>query len=165
MANTQSQVYWSDSVQRYQPYVLQLGYQITAAKTVTQMEKTSSLSTFDAFASQAVIDGYLGTTNEFLLNQFDATSMGVDAFGGLVNMSGQAATLLAAEAVVYSGASGQTVVPAAGIAVAAFPLSASTLAPGAAVGANGNIGFRFVLTGLDALTSGLILVRLSLRVK
>ncbi len=165
MANTQSQVYYSDSVQRYAPYILDLTYEITGAKAVSQQNKTSSLSTFDALASQAVIDSYLGTTSEFLLAQYDATSMGVDAFGLLVNYGKQCDGLLWAEATVYSGASGQTVVPAAGIYPSAFPLSASTLAPGMAVGSQGNIGVRFVLTGVDAITAGLIHVRIGLRNK
>ncbi len=67
---------------------LLLKWQVTAAKTVSPLpiSNNSVLTTFDALASQAVIDNWLGSTNEFLLAQFDSTSMGTDAFGGLINI-------------------------------------------------------------------------------
>lgn len=155
--------YWSDAVQRGQAYALDLFFKITAAKTVTSLNANSVLTAFDAIASQAVINDFLGTTDEFLVAAFDATAMGTDAFACIVGMGGQASALLAATAVTYSGTDGLTAVPA-GLNVSAA-LTASSHTGQCALGANGDMAARFVLTGVDALTSGLIKVTFYYRSK
>jgi hypothetical protein len=153
--------YWQEKLGKTQPRILRLGFQITAAKTVSPLvQGVPALTTFDAFASQAVIDGFLGTTNEFLLAAFDATSMGNDTFGGLINMggaNGQVYKLLAFDAKCYSGTGGSTLVERHVQSSAA--LTASTLASEAAVGASGNLGFKVDFGNtpdFDGLTSGMI---------
>lgn len=155
-----SLMYWNDQMLKAAPRTLKLVYDITgaAASTITPAS-TVSLTTYAAFASQAVIDDFLGTTNEFLLAAFDATSMGADAFGGLVNMNGQVQTLISMTAKCYSGTGGATLVERSVLASSA--LTASTLATEAAKGADGNLGFKVDFGNtpdFDALTSGLIVI-------
>lgn len=156
--------YWNEKHAKTQPGVLDFTYQITAAKTVSPVPQgADSFSFFDAI-TQAQIDAYLGTPNDFLAAQFDATAMGTDAFGGIVRMSGspsilaQGFQLLKMEALLFSGAGLATVAQAA--ALGSVGIAASTLGTACALSTSGNIGFKFVTTGLDALTAGIIVVRL-----
>lgn len=154
--------YWNEKLQRTVPQTLLLQWQITAAKTVSPLfQGLDTLNLFDAVASQAVIDSFLGTTNEFTAAQFDATSMGADAYGVIINMRGQAAAVGALEIVCYSGTGGSTAVTRA---VVASTLTASTLETAAAIGANGNLAFKVDFGNtpdFDALTSGLIVASLT----
>lgn len=163
MAQAGSRIYWSDAAQRGEALQLDLLYKITGAKTVSDLNSNVAMTAFDAVASQAVINDFLGTTDEFLVAAFDATAMGTDAFAVIVNMAGQSASLLSAEAVTYSGANGLTVLPA-GI-VSSASMTASSHTSECALGAFGNMAARFVLTGVDALTSGLIKVTLVYKIK
>jgi spore coat protein U-like protein len=95
--------------------------------------------------------------------------MGTDAFGGIINMgteaaagvstltaqAGQAAALAEVTVTSYTGAG---VISAQSLSFGPTGLAASTLSTASALGANGNIAFRAVLTGVDALTSGFIKV-------
>lgn len=155
MSNTTSLMYWNDRLQSGQPRILRLMFNITAAKTVTDVYRTPTLTTFDAIASQAVINTHLGTTNEFLLAAFDATAMGVDTFGGIVDMGGQCAEVYSMVARCYSASN--TIVTRQCEDVAT--LTASTLATEVARGANGNIAFKVDFGNtpdFDALTAGTI---------
>lgn len=161
-----SNMYWGDKAQRGQALQLDLLYQITAAKTVKALNANVSLTTFDAISSQSVINDFLGTTDEFLVAAFDATAMGADMFGGIVDMGGQVSELLSLEAVCYSGSDGLTVVQS-GVNASAS-LTASTLKTEAAKGSAGNLGFKVNFGNtpdFDALTSGLIKITLRYRVK
>ena len=113
-----------------------------------------SLVAFDAVASQAVIDALLGTTSEFALAAFDATAMGTDSFAVILNLGGQAKKLVGARAAFYTGTDGLTSVRS-GVASAAA-LTASSHTAQCALGASGNLAARVILTGVDALTSGII---------
>lgn len=172
MPNMQPLFYTNEKHAKTQLRELEFIFQITAAKTVVVYPRGADiLPLFDA-TTQAVIDAYLGTTNEFLLAQFDATSMGTDAFGGIINMgtmtspgtysssltaqAGQAAALVSVEVSTQSGTSFGTWFPTA--AFGPTGLASTSLTTGCALGANGNIAFRAILTGVDALTSGLIKV-------
>lgn len=149
--------YYNDQLGKVVPNELVLQFKITGAKASSPIvANTAVLTSYDALASQAVINNFLGTTNEFLLAAFDATAMGTDAFAVIVNMNGQAKKLLSVSARVMSGSNGATVAECADVAEG---LTASTLACEGALGANGNLAGRFVLSGLDALTSGMLEVR------
>ena len=153
-----SLVYYNDQWGKVQPRILRLQYKITAAVTASPIVANSaSLLTFSAIASQAVIDDFLGTTSEFNYLAFDSTSMGADAMGAIVQMNGQAKTVVAAVARCYSGTGGSTLVTRAVQASAA--LTNTTLATEVACGANGNIAFKVDwgnTPDFDALTSGTI---------
>ncbi len=148
-------LYWSEKLQRAESRQTDLVFKITGAKASTELQAMPVLKAYDAIASQAVIDAHLGTTNEFLLAAFDATSMGTDAFAGILNMGGQAKEVKSFKVELFDSADAQAVCKAKAVSTA---LTASTLATEVACGASGNIAFKAVLTGLDALTSGLIKV-------
>lgn len=158
MADT-SLFYWQEKLGKTQGRVLSIAFQITAAKTVSQVPIGQPvLSTFDALASQSVIDNFLGTSSEFTLAQFDATSMGADAFGCLVDMKGQVKSAICLEAKCYSGTGGSTLVTRASLASG---LTASTLETALGVGSSGNLGVKVDYGNtpdFDGLTSGIILL-------
>ena len=160
---TTSLTYWSDRLGKTLPRTLRLEFSITGAGTSALITSGAPvLTTYAAFASQAVIDNHLETTNEFLLAAFDATAMGADAFGGIINMEGQVAKVTSMVARCYSGTAGTTLVEHCVQASAA--LSASTLATEVTKGASGNIGFRVAwgnTPDFDALTSGTIVIEIN----
>lgn len=155
MATSPGLFFWQDKIGRNNPHVVQFLFKITAAKTITPVPQgTPVLTAFDAIASQATIDDFLGTTNEFLVAQFDATAMGTDAFAVICNFGKQADELYAVEAYADDLAARVDVsIPSV------TTLTSSSLTSQCAKGADGNIATRLILTGVDAMTSGLISVR------
>jgi hypothetical protein len=156
--------YWNEKHAKTQPNVMDFTYQITAAKTVSPVPQgADSYVSFDAI-TQAQIDAYLGVASDFPATYFDSTSMGTDAFGGMVRMSGspsvlaQGFQLLKMEAKVMSGTGFGTVSERG--ALGSTGMTASTLESACAMSTTGNFGFKLLVSGLDALTSGLIIVRL-----
>lgn len=138
---------------------MRLLWKITAAKTVSPLPISNSAvySTFDAIAAQSTIDNFLGTTSEFTIAQFDATAMGADTFGVLVNMQGQALSIQSMVARCYSNTGGLDLVTRQ--CQASTTLPDSTNATEIAVGADGNIGLIVVFGNtpdFDGLTSGTI---------
>ena len=161
MGSHVSLMYWNEKVQRGESRELDLVFNITGAAASTEVQGMPVLSTYGAIASQSVIDSFLGTTNEFLVAAFDATSMGADAFGGIVNMGGQAKEVLFMSAKCYSGTGGATLVER--LVQDSAALTASTLATEVALGANGNIAFKVDFGNtpdFDALTAGTIHVKI-----
>lgn len=148
-----SLVYSNEKHAKTQPRVLRYRYDITGAKTSTaQPVGADAYLTYDAISAQSVIDGYLGTTNEFLVAAFDATAMGGDELGMIVNMKGQAAAVLGATLTLWAEA-GTLGITLNSKYVAT--LTASTVENSCALGANGNIAVKFTgVTGLDAATDG-----------
>lgn len=147
--------YYNDQLGKVVPRCDVFQFNITAAKTVSPaVANSATLTAFDAIASQAVINTFLGTTDEFLVAAFDATAMGTDAFAFILNLNGQARTLCDVKVRTYSGTGGGTVVERCTAPVAT--LTASTLSTQCALGAYGNVAARSVLTGVDVLTSGII---------
>jgi hypothetical protein len=156
--------FWNEKHAKSQPNVLDFTYQITAAKTVSPVPQgADSLTSFDAI-TQATIDNYLGVANDFPATYFDATAMGTDAFAGIIRMSGspsilaQSFQLLKLEARVMSGTGLGTVSDRA--AFGSVGMTASTLETATAQSSTGNLAFKIVVSGLDALTSGMIIARL-----
>ena len=153
-----SLMYWQEKLYKGAPRTMTFEYEITGAKAVSPLiQGIPVLSSFDAI-TQPTIDTFLGTSSEFTTAKFDAVAMGVDAFGIIVDMAGQVQQFLSAYITVYSGANGATVVPE-GIKQAG--LTDSTLATEAALSSLGNLGFRGIVAGLDALGSGLIKIELN----
>lgn len=167
-------IYFNESLYGKEDELI-LKWKVTAAKTVVPLpiNQSAVFTAFDAITPQSTIDNFLGTTNEFLIAQFDATSMGTDAFAGIINMSGQttgvtalggansaqAASVLCMVATLYSGSNGATSV-AEGVASVAT-LTSTSLTTQIACGGSGNIAFRTILSGLDVLTTGLIVVKIN----
>jgi hypothetical protein len=152
-----SLLYWNDRVQAAQPRVLRVLWNITAAVTATPISRFPVLTAFGAVADQATIDDFLGTTSEFDYLAFDATALGADAMGGVINMGGQVAEVYSMVARCYSNTGGADQVFRC--VQDSSALTASTLATEVAKGSSGNIGFRVVwgnTPDFDALTSGTI---------
>lgn len=157
MSNSRSLMYWNDKLGDTQPWAMRFVYEINGAKDISLVVPGSPIyHSFDAIAAQATIDDFLGTTDEFTIAQFDATALGVDAIGGFVRMDKQASKGVKMRAALLSGADGSTVVEDNVKFVSS--LTDSSLTTQAAVGADGNIGWRAVITGLDAATAGLVVV-------
>lgn len=164
MSNATSMMYWNDKVQGSQPRTLRLFFTITAAKTVTDVYRSPTLTAFDAISSQTTIDNHLGTTNEFLLAAFDATAMGADVFAGIVNMGGQCAEVYSMVARCYSAS--DTLVTRQ--CEDSSTLTASTLATEIAKGSSGNVAFKVNFGNtpdFDALTAGTIEIEIQWRSK
>lgn len=150
-----SLMYWNEKLPKTQPRTLKFMYDITGAKAMTSLVSgIPVLHSFDAIASQAVIDDFLGSTNEFLLAKFDATSMGTDAVAFIIDMKGQAAKILSAKVSSILAAGTVDVSKQ----VQSSTLTASTLETKSELSSLGNIAVKAVLTGLDALTDGTVLV-------
>jgi hypothetical protein len=159
MADT-SLFYWQEKFGKTQVRELCLQWKITGAKTVSPLPMGQPvLTAFDAIATQAIIDDFLGTTNEFLVAAFDATAMGADTFACIVNMAGQASYVSHVKVNCFSGTGGSTLVTRA---VYESSLTASTLETALELGANGNIAFKVDFGNtpdFDGLTDGLIEAR------
>lgn len=149
--------YWNDKLPKTDPRELTLTWKITAAKTcVPTPVGAPTLAVYDAIAAQATINDFLGTVNEFTTAQFDATSMGADAFGALINMAGQVQQLVGFKIDCYSGSGGSTLVTRQALAGA---LADSTLETAVQLGAYGNLAFKVNFGNtpdFDGLTSGTI---------
>lgn len=154
-----SLVYYNDQWGKVQPRVLRLQYTITGAVTIVPcVSNSASLTTFGAIASQSVIDNFLGTTSEFNYLAFDATSMGADAMGVIVQMNGQAAKLVQMVARCYSASN--TLVTRQ---VGAGSLTATTLETACALGSSGNLALKLDwgnTPDFDGLTGGTIDIEL-----
>lgn len=157
-----SLMYYNESLGKTAARQLTIAWQITAAVTVASRPLgVPALTAFGAIASQSVIDTFLGTTSEFDYLAFDATAMGADAMGVIVNMSGQAKDLICVETSCYSntGFADQVL----RVAAKSTALTASTLITEAALGASGNIAYKVNFGNtpdFDGLTSGLIISKI-----
>ncbi len=153
--------YWNDQVAKGTARCLRLEYDITGTKTVAPTPQTSFvLTAFDAVASQAVIDAFLGSTNEVLVAAFDSTAMGADAFGGIVDMCGQVKTVTSMVARCYSASN--TLVTRQ-VKTAGTALTASSLTTEVCCTTSGNVAFRVDFGNtpdFDALTAGTIVVEI-----
>ena len=146
-----------------------LVFDITGAVTQSPVpiDDSRALNGFAAGAfTQAIIDAHLGTSSEFTAAQFDATSMGADAQGIIVDMGGQVDELYYVVARCYSGTAGATLVER--MFEDSSTLTDSTLASECALGANGNVGIKIDWGNspdFDALTAGFVVVELYWRSK
>lgn len=66
-----SLMYYNDQWGKVIPRILRLEYNITGAKTCAPIiQNTGSLVFYDALSSQAQVDDFLGTSDEFLYTAF-----------------------------------------------------------------------------------------------
>jgi hypothetical protein len=156
-----NRTYWSDKVARGEPIITRFLYQITGTKTISQLEGNASYPSFDAISTQAKIDTFLGTTSEFNYLAFDATSMGTDTWGAIIDMQGQVASLLYVQVMLSSGTGGVTTV--FNKMAPLSTLTNTTNQSECALGANGNVALKFLSTGLDSVAAGFIEVTLAWR--
>lgn len=150
-----SLMYFQDQFQTGIPRRDYFTFSITGAKASSLVLQQSAISGFYDTITQATIDAFFGSTNEILAIKYDSTAMGTDAFGVLLNYGGQVQTLVKARAYSATGTGNATEVPRTTLNGG---LTDSSLSTQGVLTTLGNIGLRFVITGLDALTSGLIVV-------
>lgn len=158
MANPMSLAYYSSVLGSADVYEMTFAFVTSASRVSTPSPPSNAfLNTTPGLTSQATIDDFLGTTNEFLLAQFDGVSMGTDTFGLIVDMKGQCKSVHGAHLMVAPIA-GQTVLHSLQSPVAT--LSSSTISNQVAVGANGNIGLKCLATGYNGINDGVIFVKI-----
>ena len=154
--------YWNDKLGRGEPHVTKLLYKITGAGTFTALEGNASLVSEGAI-TDAAIAAFLGETDSpFAAAAFDATAMGNDIIGGVVDFSGQVKELIGMKAVCL----GVTTAVTVGCAASA-DMTASTLQTECAM-KNGNVAWKANFGNspdFDGLTAGLIEVTLYWRSK
>lgn len=157
-----SLMYYNEVFGKSVPRTLRLIYEITGAVTVAARPLSAapaSLVVFGAVSAQSTIDNFLGTTSEFDYLAFDATSMGADAMGMIVNMKGQAGDVIGFESRCYSASLYTTMVSRASLKVSAG-LTNSSLTTQIALGSSGNIALKIDwgnTPDFDGLTSGAII--------
>lgn len=158
MADT-SLFYYQPQLAKTNPRLLSIQMKITAAVTASTLPMGYPiLNTFSAIATQSVIDDFLGTTNEFLVADFDATAMGNDTQAIIINMDGQAQYVAGFEARCYSGSGFTTLVQRAKYEA---DLTASTIETAIQLGDEGNIALKIDwgnTPDFDALTDAYIVV-------
>lgn len=149
-----SLVYYQEKLGKTQIRKMRFVYTITGAKTIAEAVKGYPVLTgFDAISAQSTIDNFLGTSSEFLLAAFDATSMGTDAVYFIIDMKGQAKAAPRFRLTAVQGTYGGTFTFASSMAPVTA-LTASTLEGAIAVGTSGNIAVKAVISSLDGLTTG-----------
>jgi len=148
---------------QYDVFILDITGAVT--QSPLPMDDRSCLALFAA-PTQAVIDAHLGTSSEFTAAQFDATSLGADAQGILINMSKQVEDLIFVNVRCFSSTAGVTLVERA--CKKSTVLTDSSLLTEAAVGAFGNLGIKIDWGNspdFDALTVGQVVVDIYWRAK
>lgn len=150
-----SLAYWQDQYQLAVPRRDIFVWSITGAKASSLVLPQSAALNFYDTITQATIDAFYGSTNEILAVKYDSTAMGTDAVGVLLNYGGQVQQMVKARAYTATGTGNPTEVVRTTLNGG---LTDSSLSTQGVVTTLGNIGLRFVITGVDALTSGLIVV-------
>ena len=161
MTNPISLTPWSSSLARAEPYILHVEFAITAAKTFRALSAGYPALPFADALTQAQIDNFLGSSGEISVLKYDATAMGDDMFGCIIDMKGQCAELESVFYVCHSGTGGLTSVSGK---IAAGTMADSTASTGALLSANGNPYVRIAFGNtpdFDALTSGVVTLQLT----
>ena len=126
---------------------------------ITAVPSQSALLSTTSALTQATIDAFFGSVNEILADKYDATAMGADSQGVLLNYLGQVEKLCYVEASCNSGTGDGTVVPRSAKDTG---LTASTIETAATKTALGNIGLKFNwgnTPDFDALAAGTIVIK------
>lgn len=155
-----SLIYYQEKLGKTQPRRLRFVWTISSGTPTLVVAGAPVLVTQAAISAQSTIDNFLGTTSEFDYLAFDATSMGTDAFGVIVDMKGQAKTAVFASLNSYTGTYQVT---SAGARATGGTLTATTLETAYACGlsstvtGSGNLAFKGVISGLDSATGSVVL--------
>jgi hypothetical protein len=171
---------WSDKLASSQVQKVTLAFKITGTKTVTELLGAPVAYTFDggldtAAEIAAVLSNLTAADDEFVAaTAFGSTAMGTDAFAFIIDMEEQAREVKFVEARLYGGSdanitsmngvTGADPMLGAGFAGQTTALT-DALTNQCTVSSNGNIGGHIVITGLDALTAGLLVIDLYVKVK
>lgn len=169
MPNLQPLSLKSDALQKRQFHVLSLMWIITGAKVarlVVKQKGSPVLFGYDAAAlTTALIDALLQSEPAVTVasgdipgdTMFDATALGADSFGLVINMQGQTKAPVALKYEIVTTAGGTPGVVVGMIEGAAAQLTVSSNTNGYAASPLGNLYARIVgATNLDAGTAGYI---------
>lgn len=152
-------MYWQEKLGKTQLRTLKIAWTVSSGTFTEMIPGNPILFTQGAIATQATIDNFLGTTAEFNYLAFDATSMGTDAVGVIVDMKGQAAKVAYAQLNMFSS----TYLGTAAGARATTAITATNLETTVSCGASstitgsGNLAFKGVISGMDAITGLVVL--------
>ena len=143
----------NDAAQRHQTTKISFLYEITGTKTVVPMGSyPSAVAGFDTGTfTQAALDAATGTANDVLAAVYGSTAMGTDAFGLVAGIGNVQKVIAATFQVVASQGAIQK-------RTAVANTLASTTEIRAVETTAGNLAVQLVLTGLDALTAGVIAI-------
>lgn len=158
-----SYIFTNDSLARHQKASIELIYNITGTKTGKFAPLApQALVAYDASViTQGAIDALLGSTNEFLASVFTGTAMGTDALGLVLDCNEQIA---AVHSVEIQSLVDTTQASQLGSVAALTSASLATIAR-VEKSALGNLGLQLVVTGLDAATSGQLLIKILVDLK
>jgi len=154
-----SYIFKNDALARHQKAYIDLVYIVTGAKAgkFATLPPRALLAYDNGSApSQADVDALLGSSSEFAVGTvYGSTALGTDALAFILDCEQQIASAAAIEVKAVLGTTQSDQVGA--------PLAlANTLPdnPRVQVSSLGNIGVQLVISGLDAATSGLVLIRI-----
>lgn len=160
---TPSYILVNDSLARHQKAHIEVIYNITGAKAGSFAALApKALVAYDASTiTQAQIDALLDSVNEFDAADFTGTAMGTDALGLVLDCGGQIAAVHSLEirSLVGTTQGGQL-----GNVTALVNTSLASVAR-VEKSALGNLGLQLVVTGLDAATSGQLLLKILVDLK
>lgn len=169
---------WNESLQRSIPTVIPVALKITGAKAVSNFLNLPIVTTFDAgMDTAAEITAALPaiSTDEFVAaTAFGSTAMGTDALAIVVDCGGQVREVKYVEVLVFGGSDANITSmngvtganPVLGISFQGQATAlTNALTNQATASSVGNIGTHFAVTGLDALTAGMVVVRFHVTLK
>lgn len=148
---------------------VELMYDITGAKTGKFVAiAPHALVGYDTGSplDQASIDALLGSSNEFVAaTAFGSTAMGTDALGIVLDMGGQVAFSSVGYACISGNLAGVAIAhPLVAMQTSALPNTLPTSIR-CQVSAAGNLALQIVVSGLDAATSGRLVIGLGVKLK
>jgi hypothetical protein len=160
MADT-SLIYWQEKLGKTQARRLRVSWSVVSGAFTECVAGNPILLTQGAISAQSTIDNFLGTVSEFNYLAYDATSMGTDAVGVIIDMKGQAIKVLNMSLNMYSStylgtAAGCRALGSAGITATTLE-SAVACGYSSTITGSGNIAVKGVISGLDAITGLVVL--------
>lgn len=154
-----SYIFKNDALARHQKASIDLVVDTKGLKFVGAQAQAIIGASATPF-TQTAIDALLGSTNEFLSASFGSTGMGLDALALVLNCDGQIKSVAAVEVLSLSDSTAQSQL--GGAAAIANTLAA---VPRVEVSSLGNVAVQCVITGLDAATTGLAVIRIHCELK
>ena len=153
MTNSSGLSYYSPDLADVDARKVDVIFEMTGVATAVPIpDAGGTLGFFGPLTTQSEIDDFLGTTDEFDVADFNATSMGADAYGVLINMGGQADQVFGFKATLDFG--GTAVVQALGMPLPA--IDGTVLNNQVALGSEGNIALITIMAGLETAGTGLL---------
>jgi hypothetical protein len=152
----------NDALARHQKAVIDLMVDAKGLKFVGAQAQAIIGASATPF-TQTAIDALLGSSSEFLATDFGSTALGTDALALILNCDGQIAKVHAVELLSEIDAGAAAI--ALGLPAAMANTLPSATAPRVAVSSLGNLAVQSVITGLDAGTAAVAVIRIHCELK